>query len=180
MKRKNKSIFDRFFRSIENKLLKDNEEYYEEDDEVVYEDEYVEDGDDYEYEDDYKNNGDANNSSEEGNYPVEQRSLDIDLVERDNDLIIYAPIPGISPDDVDISITHDSITIKTTQETTHAHEENDFIYQEITRGQMSRTITLPVEVEVDSADANIQNGELKIILPKINKDKKRKLQVKKK
>ena len=179
MKRKNKSIFDKLFGGIEERLLKENEEYYEDDE--VYEDDYVEDGDDYEYEEEGEyEEGEEGAEEEENNYPVEKKNLEIDLVERDNDLIVYAPIPGISSDDLDISITHDSITIRTTQETESEHEDGDFIYKEISRGQMSRTITLPAEVEVDSADANIKDGQLKIILPKINKEKKRKLQIKKK
>ena len=85
---------------------------------------------------------------------------------------------GVNPEDLDISITSDSVSVRGKREKMEKVEEKDYLFQECYWGRFSRSIMLPQEVDPDRAQASLKNGVLKIILPKLNKQKTKKLKVK--
>ena len=95
-----------------------------------------------------------------------------------NEIIIKAMVAGVKPEDLDIAITRDMVTIKGTREESHEVADEDFFVKELYWGSFSRTILLPVEVQADEADASEKHGLLTIRLPKIDKGKQTKLRVK--
>jgi HSP20 family protein len=111
----------------------------------------------------------------------EEDSLDgeltVDVYQNGNDIIIKTMVAGVRPEDLDISITRDTVTIKGKRETEKTIQDDDYFHQELYWGTFSRTISLPAEVEVEEAEAIEKHGLLIIRLPKIDKNKQAKLKV---
>lgn len=104
--------------------------------------------------------------------------LAVDVYQTPTDIIIKTMVAGIRPEDLDISITRDMVTIKSSREDSTTVESEDYFQRELFWGSFSRTILLPQEIEVEEAEAIERHGLLTIKLPKINKDRQTKLRVK--
>lgn len=120
--------------------------------------------------------GDENGDwmEEEGN----EGQLTVDVYQNPNEIIIKALVAGVKPENLDVSITRDMITIKGSREETSEITEDNYFYKELYWGSFSRTILLPQEIEVDEATASEKHGLLTLTLPKINKEKQTKLKIK--
>ena len=94
----------------------------------------------------------------------------------DDEEVVTAQMPGISPDDIDISITNDVLTISGER---YAVQETDLRYhrRERTNGKFSRSIQLAFPVAADKVSAGYENGVLKVTLPRAEADKPRKISV---
>lgn len=104
--------------------------------------------------------------------------LAVDVLNTDDSIIIKAMVAGVRPNDVDIDISRDMVTIRATREDEHEVNEENFFQKELFWGSFSRNILLPEEIDVDLSEAKEKNGLLVLTLPKIDKNKKTKLQVK--
>lgn len=104
--------------------------------------------------------------------------LTVDVYQTDSDIIIRALVAGVRPEDLDIAITRDMVTIKGKRVEQKEVQENNYVYQELYWGAFERTVVLPAEIDVDMADASEKHGLLTIRLPKINKDRQTRLKVK--
>jgi len=104
--------------------------------------------------------------------------LTIDVYQTPNEVVIKSTIAGVKPEDIDITMTNDMITIKGKRKKDEDIREEDYYYQECYWGPFSRSVILPVDVEVDSAEASMKNGILTIRLPKIEKVKTKKIKIK--
>jgi len=104
--------------------------------------------------------------------------LAIDLYSTPSSFIVESTIAGVNPEDIDISITPESITIKGSRVKEEKIKTENYIHQECYWGRFSRSIVLPQEIDPDKVQANIKNGILKITLSKINKNKTKKIKVK--
>jgi len=109
---------------------------------------------------------------------VEEGQLTVDLYQTPTEIIIKSMVAGVKPEDLDISITRDMVTIKGKRETERFVKDEDYFHQELYWGSFSRTIMLPAEIEVEEADAVEKHGLLIIRLPKIDKNKQTRLKVK--
>ena len=104
--------------------------------------------------------------------------LTIDLYQTQTEIIIQTMVAGVSPDNLSITITRDTVIIRGKREENKAINSDDFFVQELYWGSFSRTISLPEEVDPEEAEAIEKHGLLIIRLPKINKNKETKLKVK--
>ena len=104
--------------------------------------------------------------------------LSVDVYQTPTHIIIKAMIAGVKPEDLDISITRDLVTIRGKRERHTESTAGDFFFQELYWGAFSRTIVLPQEVEIEEADATEKHGLLVIRLPKLDKGRHAKLKVK--
>ncbi len=104
--------------------------------------------------------------------------LTIDVYQTPNDIIIRSTIAGVKPEDIDIAINDDMITIKGERNRDVEIKEEDYFYQECYWGGFSRSVILPVEVQADKTDAELKNGILTVKLPKANTVKTKKISVK--
>jgi len=109
--------------------------------------------------------------------PDSEGQLTIDVYQTPADIVIKSTIAGVSPEDLDITITNDMVTIKGHREKDEVISEGDYYYQECYWGGFSRSIILPVDVEAERAEAGMKNGILTIRLPKVEKIKTRKIKV---
>lgn len=136
--------------------------------------------DDFEDVDSYNNSLETENYLEETSdeeYDDSMGELAIDMFEKPDAIVIKAIVAGVKPEDLDISITREMVTITGKRDASHEEESDNVYHKELYWGSFSRTILLPQEVEIEEAEANEKHGLLVITLPKINKDKSTKLKV---
>ena len=107
----------------------------------------------------------------------EEGELPIDMYHTSEHIVIRALIAGVSPDDLDIAITRDMVTIKGAREEDREAADDDYFHRELYWGGFSRTILLPEEILIDEAEAKEKHGLLEIILPKVDKDRSTRLKV---
>jgi len=99
----------------------------------------------------------------------EEGQLSVDVYQTTNAIVIKSTIAGVKPEDIDISINNDMVTIKGKRELESTIAEDDYFYQECYWGGFSRSIILPVEIIADKVEASLKNGVLTIALPKAKK-----------
>jgi HSP20 family protein len=97
----------------------------------------------------------------------EEGQLSVDVYQEGENIIVKSTIAGIEPEDVDISIVNDMLTIRGSRKQEKTHSGREYFFQECYWGAFSRSIILPVEVDVKKIDATIKNGILTIVLPRL-------------
>ncbi len=103
--------------------------------------------------------------------------LSVDVYQTPTHIVIKAMIAGVRPEDLDVSITRDMVTVRGKREQHTEGSTGDFFFQELYWGSFSRTIVLPQEVEIEEAEAIEKHGLLIIRLPKMDKSRQAKLKV---
>lgn len=102
----------------------------------------------------------------------------MDIYEENNNIVVELPLAGVPPEKVDISIENDLLTVKGEVEEKKETKEENYYHKEIKRGSFVRQASLPVAVKGEEAKAETANGMLKIIIPKAEKEKGKKISVK--
>lgn len=110
----------------------------------------------------------------------DEGQLSIDVFQDKKSLIIKSTIAGVKPEDIDISINNDMLTIRGKREMCEDIKEEDYLYRECYWGSFSRSIILPVEIEADKIEAELENGVLTVILPKAKPSQQISIKVKEK
>ena len=109
---------------------------------------------------------------------ISEGQLTVDVYQTPDNIVIKSIVAGVRPDDLDVSITRDMVTIRGKREEIKEVSDDNYFYRELYWGSFSRTILLPQEIEVESADAKEKHGLLTLTLPKIDKEKQTRLKVK--
>jgi HSP20 family protein len=104
--------------------------------------------------------------------------LSIDVYQNDKEIVIKSTIAGIRPEDIDIAINNDMVTIRGSRQKSSEAQEEDYLFQECYWGGFSRSIILPQAVKADKVKATLENGILTIRLPKAPPVEKVKVRVK--
>lgn len=117
--------------------------------------------------------GDAISAEDE----EEEGELAMDVYQTPDDIIVQAIVAGVKPEDVDVAITRDAVTVKGKRQDSRKVESEDFYHQELYWGYFGRTISLPQEIDVDGAEASIKNGILTVKLPRLDKNRTQKLKI---
>ena len=103
--------------------------------------------------------------------------LAVDVYDDGDKIIVKTMVAGVKPEDLEVSITRDTITVRgTRQETTETIKEN-YHHKELYWGSFSRTVLLPAEIDIEESEAVEKHGLLILTLPKIDKERKAKLKV---
>ncbi|OGF27721.1 hypothetical protein A2303_00515 [Candidatus Falkowbacteria bacterium RIFOXYB2_FULL_47_14] len=110
----------------------------------------------------------------------EEGQLSIDVYQTPKDLVVKSTIAGVKPDDIDISINNDMLTIRGKREMQDNIKEENYLYRECYWGSFSRSIILPLEIEPDKIEAFLENGILTIVLPKAKSAKEISIKVREK
>ena len=108
----------------------------------------------------------------------EEGQLTVDVFQTPSEIVIKTMVAGVKPDNLDVSITRDSVTIHGRREEDRTVTGDDYFHQELYWGSFSRTIILPEEIDVDAAEASEKYGMLTLRLPKLDKNRQTKLKVK--
>lgn len=107
----------------------------------------------------------------------EEGELLVDVYQENDNIVIKSTVAGVKPEDLDIDINNDMITIRGKRKQVENINNGDFFYQECYWGSFSRSIILPCEVYASRAKASLKDGVLKIVLPKSQKERSVKLSV---
>ena len=118
-----------------------------------------------------------NYSAQEDIYDTEDGQLAVDVFQGDNEVTIQSIVAGVKPDDLDISINKDSVTIRGKRESNRLTDRETALVQELYWGGFSRTISLSDEMDSENAEATTKNGILTIRLPFAKKIQKQKIRV---
>ena len=102
----------------------------------------------------------------------------VNLWSNDEGLVITAEVPGVSADDIEISVVGETMTLNGVRKPDELNEDSRYHRQERGYGKFSRSIQLPFPVDVSSVDATFKNGVLSISLPRAEEDKPKKIAVK--
>ena len=101
----------------------------------------------------------------------------VDVIDRDEEVLVRAEVPGYKKDDIEVSVSNSTLTIKGETQTEQKEEKGDYYRSEISRGSFSRVIALPAEVDESRAKASMKDGMLELTLPKIEKSKRRTISI---
>ncbi|MCF7834317.1 MAG: Hsp20/alpha crystallin family protein [Candidatus Pacebacteria bacterium] len=108
----------------------------------------------------------------------EDAELAVDVYQTNTDIVIQTMVAGVRPEDLELSIGRDLISIKGKREESKAIDDDNYFTRELYWGSFSRTISLPQEVEPEEAEATEKHGLLTIKLKKIDRDKKSTVKIK--
>lgn len=103
--------------------------------------------------------------------------LGVDVYQTSDSIYVKAMVAGVKPEDLDVAITRDSVTIRGRRAEDRTVTSGDYQIKELYWGEFARVVSLPAEVEADQAEANERHGLLVIKLPKIDRAKQTKLRV---
>jgi len=114
------------------------------------------------------------------NEDYEEGQLSVDVYQTKDKLIVTSTIAGVKPEDIDISLNNDMLTIRGKREMHQEISDDDYLYRECYWGNFSRSIILPVEVRAEKIEASLENGVLTVTLPKAKTSKQISIKVKEK
>ena len=146
---------------IEEEIQDQNDEnlYYENEEEVEEE----------EREEELEEETESTPAEIEDEWPAEEfeeGQLSIDVFQTPKAIVVKSTIAGVKPEDIDISINNDMLTIRGRRELTEVVEDQNYLFRECYWGSFSRSVILPVEIEANKIEATIENGVLSVTLPK--------------
>lgn len=90
----------------------------------------------------------------------------VDIIEHDSEVIVRAAVPGMKKDDLELSLTEDTISLAGKIAREEKEEKADYVRSEIYRGDFSRILSLPAEVDAERAKASFRDGVLEVVVPK--------------
>lgn len=103
--------------------------------------------------------------------------LPLDIYTTPDALVVEAALPGVKPDDVEITLTGDTLVITGTMQESGRADDQGFLYQEVRRGTFTRTVTLPAEYRPEEAAASFENGMLRLSIPRAAEAKPRQIRL---
>ena len=105
------------------------------------------------------------------------RMPNVDVIDRDTEIVVRAEVPGIDKKDLDISLSDNLLTIKGQIRTEKKEEKGDYHRHEISSSSFARSVTLPAAVDTSKANAALKDGVLEINLPKLESSKRRNISI---
>jgi HSP20 family protein len=107
-------------------------------------------------------------------------ALALDMYQTEGEVVIKASLPGFKPEEVEISITGDTLAIKAESKEETEKKEGEYFLKERRYGSFARSINIPVDVKSEKAEASFENGVLTLTLPKAEEAKPKQIKVKSK
>ena len=102
----------------------------------------------------------------------------LDVYQTPNEVVVKTALPGLKPEDINIDITGDTLTIKGETKAEQEIKKEDYLYQERRHGAFSRSVVLPGGVKPDKAEATLEDGILTLSIPKAEETKPKAIKVK--
>ncbi len=109
--------------------------------------------------------------------PFEGKVPSVDVIERDEEILVRAELPGVDKKDLEVSLSDNTLTIKGSTKTEEKEEKGDYYRREVSTGSFSRTVRLPAEVDGDKVQSSFKDGLLELTLPKVKKAKRHTIKV---
>lgn len=108
---------------------------------------------------------------------LELRAPKVDVIDRDDQVILRAEVPGIEKNDLEVTISDNTVTIKGQTKREEKEEKGEYYRCEMSRGSFSRTVALPDYVNSSDATAKFKDGVLELTMPKLEKAKRRTIKI---
>ena len=148
-----------------------------------YDEDILDDEDDFESEDEFEPKKESKkisvtNEKEWAEEEDQIGELSVDVYQNNSEIIVQAMVAGVRPEDLNVDITRDTVTISGSRKESKTVRDEDYFTQELYWGSFSRTIALPEEVDPDEAEATEKHGLLVLKLPKIDKNRQTKIKIK--
>ncbi|MFA5778362.1 MAG: Hsp20/alpha crystallin family protein [Candidatus Paceibacterota bacterium] len=124
------------------------------------------------------NKGDKKNGNSWIEEENDEAELSIDVFQTPTDIIVQTMVAGVRPEDLELSISRDMITIRGKREESRTIDEDNYFTKELYWGKFSRTLSLPAEVEPEQVEATERHGLLTIKIKKVDKEKKNNVKIK--
>jgi HSP20 family protein len=109
---------------------------------------------------------------------IDAWSLALDVVENEDNFVVKASVPGIKPEDLEITFTDNTLTIKGEMREDSEREEERYHLRERRFGRFSRSITMPTRIDADKIEAGYDSGVLTLRLPKVEEVKSKRITIK--
>lgn len=109
---------------------------------------------------------------------TDEGQLTVDVYQNGNEIVLQTMVAGVAPENLNISITRDMVTIKGRRDAPSNITNENYFNKELYWGSFSRTVLLPQEIEPEEAEATQRHGLLTLRLPKVDKEKVREIKVK--
>jgi HSP20 family protein len=104
-------------------------------------------------------------------------ALAVDMYETADSVVVKTSVPGVTPEDIDITITGNTLTIKGESESEEKVEKANYIRQERRYGSFQRSVALPESIVADGAEATYEHGILTLTIPKAEESKPKTIKV---
>jgi HSP20 family protein len=101
----------------------------------------------------------------------------VDMHISDDDVVVEMAIPGVNPDDINISVTGETVTVSGEVTRKERSQKGQPYYEEIWRGRFQRSFQMPIQIDANKAEATFHNGVLTLRLPKSEATKPKKIEV---
>jgi HSP20 family protein len=101
----------------------------------------------------------------------------VNLKESERELVVTAEVPGLSRDELEVTITEDAVTLKGERREDQEAKEEDYHCKETAYGAFERVIPLPAQIKANEARARLKDGVLTLALPKIEGAKRKQVKV---
>ncbi len=108
---------------------------------------------------------------------VENWAIPLDVVQQGDNIIVKASVPGVNPEDIDVSIENDVLTIKGQTREEREHQEGNYLMRERRAGSFYRALRLPDTLDSDQAQCHYEHGVLSITFPRMESKKAKRLQI---
>ena len=112
-----------------------------------------------------------------GGTEIEAWAVPLDVIERGEATVVRASMPGVSPDDIDVSIDDNVLTIKGRTADEYGEEQDSYLMRERRTGSFHRALRLPESVDPDRVEPRYDHGILTITIPKPAEKQARQLRV---
>lgn len=101
----------------------------------------------------------------------------LDVIERDDEVLVRAALPGVTREDVEVSVSGTLLTLRGRTKEGKKEEQGEYYRSEIPHGTFERTLALPAEVDESKAKATMKDGMLELTLPKLERARRRRIRI---
>jgi HSP20 family protein len=108
---------------------------------------------------------------------VENWAIPLDVVQQGDNVIVKASVPGVNPEDIDVSIENDVLIIKGQTKEEREHQEGNYLMRERRRGSFYRALRLPDTLDSDQAQPHYEHGVLSITFPRLESKRAKRLHI---
>lgn len=109
--------------------------------------------------------------------PLQGRPTRTDVIDRDEDFLVRAEVPGVDKKDIEVSLSDNMLTIKGRVGHEEKEQKKDYYRCEITQGSFSRSVLVPGKFDASKVSASLKDGMLEVTLPKVEVSKRRNIKV---
>ena len=108
---------------------------------------------------------------------MELKTPKVDIIDRDDEILVRAEIAGVNKEDLDVSLTDNAITIKGSTSEEKKEEKGDYFRSETMKGSFARTLSLPSKVDGSKAESTFKHGILEVVVPKLDEGRRHRVNV---